>query len=136
MKTSMWFRMTALLTLFTIGIYSAALAITLSGNPGTASPETAETGHPVTNRQEKGLLRFVRSQVGYPAFLSSAEQGAEAEIKIAVTEDGTVKVVEVITAVEGLADYIERRLEGRKLGGFEWARGHAFRFALHFHFVK
>jgi hypothetical protein len=136
MKTHTWIKTTALLTLFVVGVYTAALAATIGRHePVHNDPEKTAVNVPALNRQEQGLLRFIRSSVGYPEFLHGKKETTTAEVSLRIADNGVVEKVIVNTDEPGLAEYIARKLEGRTMQGYSWAWGHTYRFALSFRFV-
>ncbi|MFN8700463.1 MAG: hypothetical protein ACK500_10270 [Flavobacteriales bacterium] len=136
MKTHTCIKTAALLTLFVVGVYTAALAATIGRHePAHKDPERMAVNVPALNRQEQGFLRFIRSSVGYPEFLQGKKETTTAEVNLCISDNGVVEKVIVSTEEPGLARYITTKLEGRTMHGYSWAWGHAYRFALSFRFV-
>lgn len=137
MKTHMWMKSAALLTLFVLGVYTAALAAAI-GNHAAAAPvnHPAEPVAESRNRHEEALLRYIRSHIGFPEFLIREESGTLAKVLVEVSPDGQLEVMQVEAADERVTDYISRKLNGLQLTPFEWAWGRTYHFALQFRFIK
>jgi len=135
MKTNLWIKTTALLILSFLGIYSAALAMTLS-KPNHVITERAPVEMADSRSDEQALLRNIRAIIGYPSFLSAKAEGAHAKVSFTISEEGVIEVITVDAESEQLSGYIIEKLSGKRLPGFDWAYGHTFHLALNFHFVQ